>query len=167
MWLITCLGLIMWLIRWLTAWCRMAIWYSLLIWTTASRWSTCTLDCKKSNRHKQYLYYPFFKRKIWVLVIECSKTIISNAFYDWTLFISPLKTSPEYTRAGVYGKCMLKQNQIVFTGLNPEPTRIAQNNQNTWICKRPLNQTIFLTPWIGVIFTACSSWLLHSGCVHS
>ena len=30
---------------------------------------------------------------------------------------NPLKTSPEYTRAGVYGKCVLKQNQIVFNGL--------------------------------------------------
>ena len=30
---------------------------------------------------------------------------------------NPLKTSPEYTWAGVYGKCMLKENQIVFNGL--------------------------------------------------
>ena len=30
---------------------------------------------------------------------------------------NPLKTSPEYTRAGVYGKCVLKPNQIVFNGL--------------------------------------------------
>ena len=33
------------------------------------------------------------------------------------LIINPLKTSPEYTRAGVYGKCVLKENQIVFNGL--------------------------------------------------
>ena len=31
--------------------------------------------------------------------------------------INPLKTSPEYTRAGVNGKCVLWQNQIVFNGL--------------------------------------------------
>ena len=30
---------------------------------------------------------------------------------------NPLKTSPEYTRVGVYGKCVLYQNQIVFNGL--------------------------------------------------
>ena len=30
---------------------------------------------------------------------------------------NPLKTSPEYTWAGVYGKCVLKQNQIVLNGL--------------------------------------------------
>ena len=36
--------------------------------------------------------------------------------------LNPLKTSPEYTRAGVYGKCMLKENQIVFNGLNNEDT---------------------------------------------
>ena len=30
---------------------------------------------------------------------------------------NPLKTSPEYTRAGVYGKCVLYQNQIVFNRL--------------------------------------------------
>ena len=31
--------------------------------------------------------------------------------------INPLKTSPEYTQAGVYGKCVFKQNQIIFNGL--------------------------------------------------
>ena len=30
---------------------------------------------------------------------------------------NPLKTSPEYTQAGVYEKCVLKENQIVFNGL--------------------------------------------------
>ena len=29
-----------------------------------------------------------------------------------------MKTSPEYTRAGVYGKCVLQQIQIIFNGLN-------------------------------------------------
>ena len=35
--------------------------------------------------------------------------------------INLLKTSPEYTRtrAGVYRKCMLQPNQIVFNGLKP------------------------------------------------
>ena len=33
------------------------------------------------------------------------------------LFNNPLETSPEYTWAGVYGKCVLKQNQIIFNGL--------------------------------------------------
>ena len=33
------------------------------------------------------------------------------------LVINLLETSPECTRAGVYGKCVLKQNQIVFNGL--------------------------------------------------
>ena len=28
-------------------------------------------------------------------------------FYNNPKYINPLKTSPEYTRAGVYGKCML------------------------------------------------------------
>ena len=31
--------------------------------------------------------------------------------------LNQLKTSPEYTRAGGFGKCMLKQTQIVFNGL--------------------------------------------------
>ena len=30
---------------------------------------------------------------------------------------NPLKTSPKYTRAAVYGKCVLQQNQIIFNGL--------------------------------------------------
>ena len=33
------------------------------------------------------------------------------------LFHNPLKTCPEYYRAGVQGKCLLLQNQIVFNGL--------------------------------------------------
>ena len=32
--------------------------------------------------------------------------------------VNPSKTSHEYTRTGVYGKCVLQQNQIVFNGLN-------------------------------------------------
>ena len=32
--------------------------------------------------------------------------------------INPLKTSPEYTRAGVYEKCLLWPNQILFNGFN-------------------------------------------------
>ena len=32
--------------------------------------------------------------------------------------LNPLMTSPEYSRAGVNGKCMLEQNQIVFNGLH-------------------------------------------------
>ena len=32
--------------------------------------------------------------------------------------INTLKTSPKYTQAGVYGKCMLKPNQIVFNRLS-------------------------------------------------
>ena len=31
--------------------------------------------------------------------------------------LNTLKTSPKYTQAGVYGKCVLSQNQIVFNGL--------------------------------------------------
>ena len=31
---------------------------------------------------------------------------------------NPLKTSPEYTRAVVYGKCFLYPNQIIFNGLS-------------------------------------------------
>ena len=34
-----------------------------------------------------------------------------------TSAFNPLKTRPEFTLAGVYGKCMLKLNQIVFKGL--------------------------------------------------
>ena len=35
----------------------------------------------------------------------------------YIMLINPLRTSPEYTRAGVYGNCVLEQNQIVFNGL--------------------------------------------------
>ena len=35
----------------------------------------------------------------------------------WGIVINPLKTSPKYTRAGFYGKCVLLQNQIIFNGL--------------------------------------------------
>ena len=31
--------------------------------------------------------------------------------------VNPLKTSPEYTLAGVYGKCVLEQNQTILNGL--------------------------------------------------
>ena len=31
--------------------------------------------------------------------------------------INSLRTSPEYTRPGIYGKCVLWQNQIIFNGL--------------------------------------------------
>ena len=34
--------------------------------------------------------------------------------------INPLKTSPEYTRAGVYGKFVLQQIQIILNGLKSE-----------------------------------------------
>ena len=37
--------------------------------------------------------------------------------YNVYINLNPLKTSPEYTRAGVYGKCVLWQNQIIFNGL--------------------------------------------------
>ena len=30
---------------------------------------------------------------------------------------NPLNTNPGYTRDGVYGKCVLRQNQIIFNGL--------------------------------------------------
>ena len=33
------------------------------------------------------------------------------------LMVNPLKTSLEYTLAGVYENCVLKRNQIVFNGL--------------------------------------------------
>ena len=39
-------------------------------------------------------------------------------FFNSENMVNPLKTSPEYTQAGIYGKCMLKQSQIVFNGLN-------------------------------------------------
>ena len=39
--------------------------------------------------------------------------------------VNPLKTSPEYTRAGVYGKCVLKENQIVFNGLTLCSTKMT------------------------------------------
>ena len=39
-------------------------------------------------------------------------------FSDFPTFsINPLKTSPEYTQAWVYGKCMLWRNQTVLNGL--------------------------------------------------
>ena len=31
--------------------------------------------------------------------------------------LNPLKTSPKYTQAGVYGECVLKQNLPIFNGL--------------------------------------------------
>ena len=34
------------------------------------------------------------------------------------MWINPLKTSPEYNQDGVYGNCVLEQNQIVFNGLS-------------------------------------------------
>ena len=33
------------------------------------------------------------------------------------IIFNPLRTSPGYTLAGVYVKCVLKQNQIIFNGL--------------------------------------------------
>ena len=43
-------------------------------------------------------------------------TYFSYYFLFFSSF-NPLETSPEYTLAGVYGKCLLWQNQIVFNGL--------------------------------------------------
>ena len=40
-----------------------------------------------------------------------------NHFTKLVLLLNPLKTSSEYTQAGVYGRCVLLQNQIVFDGL--------------------------------------------------
>ena len=37
--------------------------------------------------------------------------------FQVSFFFNPLETSPEYTRAGIYGKRVLWQNQIVFNGL--------------------------------------------------
>ena len=42
---------------------------------------------------------------------------IPTEYASTKLLFNPLKTSPEYTRAGVYGKCMFKQNENVFNGL--------------------------------------------------
>ena len=52
--------------------------------------------CHKYAMHASLIFY------IWNLVKQC---------------LNPLNTSPKYTRAGVYGKCVLKENQIVFNGL--------------------------------------------------
>ena len=42
---------------------------------------------------------------------------MSSPYGTFNTSVNPLKTSPEYTQAGVYGKCVLYQNQIVFNGL--------------------------------------------------
>ena len=56
---------------------------------------------------------------------DCLRSIFSEKFIFVDMymlfFIKLLKTSPEYTQAGVYGKCVLhvyikKQKQIVFIG---------------------------------------------------
>ena len=36
--------------------------------------------------------------------------------------VNPLKTRPEYTLPGLYGKCMLYQNQLIFNRLKLNPT---------------------------------------------
>ena len=40
----------------------------------------------------------------------------------WIWVFNPLKTSPVYTQAGVYGKCMLQQNQVVVNRLKAKQT---------------------------------------------
>ena len=57
-------------------------------------------------------------------------------------FLNLLKTSPEYTRAGVYGICVLEPNQIIFnyrlmqlgSHLHTVETlyRVAQKECNTY-----------------------------------
>ena len=39
-----------------------------------------------------------------------------SIFACFEFSFNPLNTSPEYAQAGVYGKCVLKQNQIFFNG---------------------------------------------------
>ena len=47
----------------------------------------------------------------WVYVRGMGKMLLVDQV------LNPLKTNPKYTLAGVYGKCMLYQNQIVFNEL--------------------------------------------------
>ena len=54
---------------------------------------------------------------LYVYILYDSLCLITAKDYHWWLSVNPLKTSPEYTRAGVYGKCVLLQNQIVFNRL--------------------------------------------------
>ena len=50
----------------------------------------------------------------YVLSIYCAKII---SLIETISYINSLETSPKYTQAGVYGKCVLHQSQIVFIGL--------------------------------------------------
>ena len=52
---------------------------------------------------------------------ECTAYILSS--------FNPLRTSPDYNQAGIYGKCVLQQNQIVFNEL------IVCSPQTAWSCE--------------------------------
>ena len=49
--------------------------------------------------------------------------------------INPLKTSPDNTQAGVYVKCVVKQNQIVFNRLKAQSSTGKQQIQTHFIQK--------------------------------
>ena len=52
--------------------------------------------------------------------------------------LTRLKTSPEYTRARVYEKCVLKENQIIFNRL----TMMRVHTQLNYKRKLQVNQAV-------------------------
>ena len=90
-------------------------------------------------------------------------------FFFNSLQGNPLKTSPEFIRAGTYGKCVLLQNMLVFNGLKRSLSSLtAKYKVDTSTCqsfyilihfKQCCNEQIWTTKMIALSFeySSCRS----------
>ena len=118
-----------------------------------------------------FLLYFLFLRENMILKFLMKCVVFSFLDFEfpscvssdcWTNF-NPLKTSIQYTQAGVYGKCMLRQNELVFNGF--QESKKKKNFQGTiiifqiWqIWRVRVLWRIFKVPWNLSIMSLWGPW---------